>query len=81
MSTILSSLSIPIYYKQAMEHECWQQAMEAELQALKENHTWDIVSYPPNVKSIGSKWVYTVKLKSDGSSDRYKAQLVALGNK
>ena len=64
-----------------MEHECWQNAMESELQARDENHTWDIVSCPPNVKPIGSKWVYTLKLKSDGSLDRYKAQLVGLGNK
>ena len=81
MSTTLSSISIPTSYTQAMEHEFWKKAMEAELQALEENHTWDIVSCPPNVKPIGSKWVYTVKLKSDGSLDRYKARLVALGNK
>ena len=81
MSTTLSSISIPTCYTQAMEHECWQKAMEVELQALEENHTWDIVSCPPNVKPIGSKWVYTVKLKSYGSLDRYKARLVVLGNK
>ena len=73
MSTTLSSIFIPTCYTQAMEHECWPKAMEAELQALEENHTWDIVSCPPNVKPIGSKWVYTVKLKSDGSLDRYTA--------
>nr|GMD01364.1 Retrovirus-related Pol polyprotein from transposon TNT 1-94 [Ipomoea batatas] len=28
MSTVLSSISIPTCYKKAMEHKCWQQAME-----------------------------------------------------
>lgn len=30
---------------------------------------------------IGSKWVYLIKRKSDGSLDRYKAKLVAQGYK
>jgi len=81
LSTTLSSISIPSSYTQAMEHDCWKKAMQEELQALQENHTWDIVSCPPTVKPIGSKWVFSIKLRSDGSLDRYKARLVALGNR
>ncbi|RVX16305.1 Retrovirus-related Pol polyprotein from transposon RE1 [Vitis vinifera] len=77
----LSTISIPSCYKQAMEHKCWKNAMQAELQAIEENHTWDIVPCPPIVKPIGSKWVFSIKLRFDGSLDRYKAHLVALGNK
>ena len=31
--------------------------MKEELQALQENHTWDIVPCPAGVKPIGCKWV------------------------
>ena len=55
--------------------------MNEELQALQENFTCDIVSCPPDVKPIGCKWVYSVKLNSNGSLNCYKARLVALGNK
>jgi hypothetical protein len=37
------------------------------------------VDLPPNVKPIGSRWVYRVKYKSDGTVERYKARLVAKG--
>ena len=30
---------------------------------------------------IGSKWIYSIKVHSDGSLDRYKARLVAQGYK
>jgi len=81
LSTTLSSISIPSSYTQTMEHDCWKKAMQEELQALQENYTWDIVSCPPTVKPIGSTWVFSTKLRSDGLLDRYKARLVALGNR
>lgn len=57
------------------------EAMESEIQALQGNDTWDLVSPTPNASIIGSKWVYSIKLKSDGAIDRYKARLVAQGYK
>jgi len=55
--------------------------MDEELQALQDNHTWDVVPCPSTIKAIGCKWVFSVKLRSDGTLDRYKTRLVALGNR
>ena len=53
--------------------------MTAEIHALETNQTWSLTSLPPGKISIGYKWVYKVKLRSDGSLERYKARLVAKG--
>jgi len=53
--------------------------MHTELHALQSNHTWDLVDLPPGKKAISSKWVYKVKLHSDGSLERFKARLVIRG--
>ena len=47
--------------------------MDEELQALLDNHIWDMIPCPSNVKVIGCKWVYSIKLHFDGTLDRYKA--------
>ena len=53
--------------------------MQAEITALQQNQTWKLVNLPPGKTSIGCKWVYKVKHRSDGSIERYKACLVAKG--
>jgi hypothetical protein len=53
--------------------------MKSEIDALELNKTWQLTSLPPDKKAIGCKWVYKVKLKADGSLERYKARLVAKG--
>ncbi|KAL5539676.1 hypothetical protein UlMin_043677 [Ulmus minor] len=51
--------------------------MEDELRALEANKTSSIVSLPASHHKIGSKWVYKVKFKADGTVERSKARLVA----
>ncbi|KAL0449300.1 UNVERIFIED_CONTAM: Retrovirus-related Pol polyprotein from transposon RE1 [Sesamum latifolium] len=53
--------------------------MDAEIQALEHNQTWDITPPPRDEKTIGSRWIYKLNLKPDGTVDRHKARLVAKG--
>lgn len=53
--------------------------MKDELEALEDNHNWDLVPKLPNMNVIGTKWVFKVKYKADNSVDRLKARLVAKG--
>ena len=55
LHTTLTTVPIPSCYSEAAKHDCWRKAMEEELQALVDNHTWDIVHCPANVKAIGCK--------------------------
>ncbi|GAU44958.1 hypothetical protein TSUD_28930 [Trifolium subterraneum] len=69
----------PKTYIEACKSEHWIQAMNSELEALARTGTWKIVDLTPNIKPIGSKRVYKIKPKSDGTVERYKARLVAKG--
>ena len=53
--------------------------MKEELDALTKNHTWDLVTLPPGQSVVGCKWIYKIKIHSDGSIECYKARLVAKG--
>ena len=60
------------------EHSAkWKEAANAEYSSLLEIQTWDLVELPAGRKPIGSKWVFRVKHKSDGTIDPFKARFAA----
>ena len=66
-------------YRAALGDAQWRTAMEDEHAALMRNGTWSLVPRPPGQNVIGSRWVFKVKHKADGSVDKFKARLVAQG--
>ena len=77
----------PTTHKQAMRSsyaEEWKDAMDEEIASLHKNHTWELVTLPRGRRSIGCKWVFSVKdgtsvSKGASAGIRYKARLVAKG--
>jgi hypothetical protein len=75
----LSSISIPSNVQEALADPRWTEAMVEEMAALEKNNTWDLVTLPKGKKTVGCRWVFTIKHKADGTIERYKARLVAKG--
>ncbi|GJS31955.1 retrotransposon protein, putative, ty1-copia subclass [Tanacetum coccineum] len=78
----LGDLGEPANYKAALldpESDKWLNAMNVEMQSMKDNKVWDLVDLPPNGKTVGSKWLFKKKTDMDGAVHTYKARLVAKG--
>jgi hypothetical protein len=57
----------------------WRAAIVEEYGALTSNGTWELVPRPQSSNVVTSKWVFTHKLRADGTLDRYKARWVLRG--
>ncbi|GJU83576.1 retrotransposon protein, putative, ty1-copia subclass [Tanacetum coccineum] len=78
----LGDLGEPANYKAALldpESDKWLNAMNVEMQSMKDNEVWILVELPPNGKTVGSKWLFKKKTDMDGAVHTYKARLVAKG--
>ncbi|GKB10775.1 retrotransposon protein, putative, ty1-copia subclass [Tanacetum coccineum] len=78
----LGDLGEPANYKAALldpESEKWLNAMNVEMQSMKDNEVWELVDLPPDGKTVGHKWLFKNKTDMDGAVHTYKDRLVAKG--
>ncbi|GJV97997.1 retrotransposon protein, putative, ty1-copia subclass [Tanacetum coccineum] len=78
----LGDLGEPANYKAALldpESDKWLNAMNVEMQSMKDNKVWELIELPPDAKTVGHKWLFKKKTYMDGAVHTYKARLVAKG--
>ena len=63
----------PQYFKEAFHDPRWQATMDEEFDSLHDNKTWELVSLPLGRKLVQYKWIYKIKIASDGTTTKYKA--------
>ncbi|PNY15444.1 retrotransposon-related protein [Trifolium pratense] len=76
---VINTNNDPISYNEAVKHAVWRQAMDIEMESIKNNDTWELTTLPAGCNSIGVKWIYKTKYNEKGEIDKYKARLVAKG--
>jgi hypothetical protein len=79
MHLFLVQPSYPQYYGEATRNPFWEFAMQDEYNSLLENHTWDLVPLPSEMKLFRCIWVYKTNNTMDGHISKYKVMLVAKG--
>uniref|UniRef100_A0AAV1U725 Reverse transcriptase Ty1/copia-type domain-containing protein n=1 Tax=Peronospora matthiolae TaxID=2874970 RepID=A0AAV1U725_9STRA len=57
----------------------WRKAIHAELESMRLRGVFRAAKLPNGQRAIGTKWVFKIKRKADGSIEKYKARLVAKG--
>ena len=67
----------PTTYEEASKEQKWIQVMDALMEAVRKNQTWDLVRLPEGKQAIGYRWVFKTKYMFDGSIDKYKTRLIA----
>ncbi|GFS86163.1 retrovirus-related Pol polyprotein from transposon TNT 1-94 [Trichonephila clavipes] len=80
---LMVEVTIPNCYKQAIrsrDASKWRDAMDKEINVMKERKVSDLVDHPDNIKILENRWVYIIKYDENNKIVRYKARLVAQGN-
>ncbi|GKF28836.1 retrotransposon protein, putative, ty1-copia subclass, partial [Tanacetum coccineum] len=78
----IGDLGKPANYKAALldpEYNKWLNAINVEMQSMRDNEVWKLVDISPNGKTLGHKRLFKKKTDMDGAIHTYKARLVAKG--
>ena len=62
----LPSHHVPSRVQEALLDSKWSQAIKAKMEALEKSKTWDLVPLPKGKKTVGCRWVFSIKHKADG---------------
>ena len=85
VDSVMGHVDTPSSYTEAIKGRLgtkWRVSMEKEITDLLANQTWELVSaskVPCGRRITKSKWVYAVKLRKDGTIDRFKSRFVVCG--
>lgn len=71
----------PVTYEEATEDVKWKKAMDEEINAIRRNDTWELISFPKGHNPIEVKWVYKTKINKEENVDKYKPRFIAKGYK
>nr|GEW77727.1 zinc finger, CCHC-type [Tanacetum cinerariifolium] len=72
----------PRTYNEAMQSRdaaFWKEAIDDEIGSIIENNTWVLSDLSPGCKPLGCKWIFKMKMKFDGTIDKFKSRLVIQG--
>ncbi|GKE94729.1 retrotransposon protein, putative, ty1-copia subclass [Tanacetum coccineum] len=78
----LGDLKEPPNYKAALsdlEFDKWLEAVNIEMQSMKDNQVWVLDDLPPNGQTVGSEWLFKKNTDMDGNVHTFKAHLVIKG--
>jgi len=55
----------PTTFECAVKEAKWKKPMDAGIESIEKNDTWELTDLPKGHKTIGAKWVYKTKLEDN----------------
>ncbi|MBW0482320.1 hypothetical protein O181_022035 [Austropuccinia psidii MF-1] len=81
---LAKDVSIPDHLGRALSgayQEDWRVACRTELDQMAAREVWEVLPKRPGMKTIGHQWVFDLKRNLDSTMEKFKACLVARGDK